>query len=199
MSGRGLLAASGLSLLAAIWLLPLDILLPRFPLHMLRHMGLVAVSAPLLVLGFPRLGRKLAIPPLIAVLLEFLLVWAWHLPAAHGLAYRLPGAFALEQGGFLLVGLLVWAGCLRGVVTGDRGQALIGATGLLLTSMHMTLLGAILTLAPRDLYAGFCGTAPDLSAQTVGGMLMLAIGTPIYLVAGVALAAIALKPHEASA
>ena len=189
MNARPALAACGLLLLAAIWLLPLDGVAPRFPLHMLRHMVLVALAAPLLVLGLPRLARRLAMPPMIAVVLEFVLVWAWHLPAAHGAAYRLPGAFVLEQASFLLAGVLVWAGCLR---SADGGQALLGAGGLLLTSMHMTLLGALLTLAPRDLYAHVCGTVPDLAGQAGGGMLMLAIGTPVYLLAGVALAARAL-------
>lgn len=190
-------ALGGLVLLAAIWLLPLQDA-PRFPLHMIRHMVLVALAAPLLVLGFPALGGWFALPPLMAAALEFVLVWAWHLPAAHGLAYRLPSGFALEQASFLLAGLAVWGSCLRGATTGDPGLALAGAGGLLLTSMHMTLLGALLTLAPRDLYASFCGTAPALDAQAVGGMLMLAIGTPVYLVAGVALAARALSLREAA-
>ncbi|WP_306752930.1 cytochrome c oxidase assembly protein [Paracoccus actinidiae] len=198
MRGRWPYALGGLLLLAAIWLLPLQDA-PRFPLHMIRHMVLVALAAPLLVLGFPALGRWFAIPPLMAAGMEFALVWAWHLPAAHGLAYRLPMGFVLEQASFLLAGLAVWAGCLRGAATGDAGQALAGAGGLLLTSMHMTLLGALLTLAPRDVYAGFCGTVPDPGGQAVGGMLMLAIGTPVYLLAGVALAARALSLREVSA
>lgn len=174
---------AGLGGLAAVWLLPLDRLLPGFAAHMLRHMTLVAVAAPLIVLGLPAVARRAAIPPLGAALAEFVVVWTWHLPAAHALG-RLHGAgFVAEQASFLLVGLLVWAGCLR------SDQPLAGAGGLLLTSMHMTLLGALLILAPRDLYAEICGTAPDLSGQQIGGMLMLAIGTPVYLVAGLMLTA----------
>lgn len=193
MTWRHASAALGLSLLALIWLVPEA--LPRFPLHMLRHMVLVALAAPLLVLGFPALARIFAVPPLLAAGAEFVLVWAWHLPALHGAAFLLPGAFVLEQATFLLAGLMVWAGCLRGHT---RADALAGAGGLLLTSMHMTLLGALLTLAPRDLYAEFCGTPPDLGGQASGGMLMLAIGTPVYLVAGVALAARALSERTAA-
>ncbi|MDQ1900242.1 cytochrome c oxidase assembly protein [Paracoccus sp. WLY502] len=197
MTTRWPYALGGILLLSAIWLLPLPDG-PRFPLHMIRHMVLVALAAPLLVLGFPALGRWLAIPPLMAAALEFALVWAWHLPVAHGLAYRLPAGFAAEQASFLLAGLCVWGSCLRGAMEDDPGLALAGAGGLLLTSMHMTLLGALLTLAPRDLYADFCGTVPALDAQAVGGMLMLAIGTPVYLAAGVALAARALSLREAA-
>lgn len=172
--------AGGVGLLAAIWALPLDDYLAGFPVHMLRHMVLVALAAPLLVLAVPGLARA-APNPLIAAAVEFVVVWAWHLPSAHALG-RLSGAgFVAEQGSFLLAGVLVWAGCL-----GAR-QPLAGAGGLLLTSMHMTLLGALLTLAPRDLYAAVCGTAPDLTGQQAGGLLMLAIGTPVYLVAGLVL------------
>ncbi|MGV6874184.1 cytochrome c oxidase assembly protein [Pseudochelatococcus sp. B33] len=193
MSARRVAASGGLLLLAAIWLLPLDAWAERFPLHMLRHMLLVAVIAPLLVIGFPALRSVVAISPLVAAALEFGLVWAWHLPGAHGLAYRAPAVFALEQASFLFAGLLVWGSCLR---AGDAGSSLAGAGGLLLTSMHMTLLGTLLVLAPRDLYAEICGVAPDLSAQQSGGVLMLAIGTPVYLLAGVALASRALSDNR---
>jgi putative membrane protein len=176
--------------LAALWLVPWDV--GQFPVHMLRHMGLVAVVAPLLVLGFPRALAPLAINPLVAAAIEFVVVWAWHLPVAHAAARLGVVAFAVEQAAFLLAGLLVWAGAL-----GAR-QPLAGAGGLLLTSMHMTLLGAILVLAPRDLYAELCGTAPDLTGQQLGGLLMLGIGTPVYLAGGLWLVSRALR-REATA
>ena len=62
--------------------------------------------------------------------------------------------------------------------------------------MHMTLLGALIILAPRDLYAEICGRAADLSAQQLGGLLMLGIGTPVYLIAGLGLVAQALNRQE---
>ncbi|MGR3373208.1 MAG: cytochrome c oxidase assembly protein [Pseudooceanicola nanhaiensis] len=183
----------GLGLLALIWLLPLEAVMPVFAAHMLRHMTLVALAAPLIVLGLPGAVTWLAVPPLMAAVAEFIVVWGWHLPAAHGLGRTAPMGFFAEQASFLAVGLLVWAGCLRA----DRPLA--GAGGLLLTSMHMTLLGALIVMAPRDLYAAVCGTAPDLDGQRIGGMLMLAIGTPVYLVAGLALTGLSLQEEEAGA
>ncbi|PYE85562.1 cytochrome c oxidase assembly protein [Pseudoroseicyclus aestuarii] len=185
-------AALGLALLALVWTAPLTAWLGEFAGFMLRHMTIVAIAAPLLVLGLPRLARWLAIPALLAAAAEFALVWAWHLPQAHGLAWTTPLGRLAEQGSFLLAGLLVWAGCLR------APSPLAGAGGLLLTSMHMTLLGTLLVLAPRDLYAAWCGYAPDLTGQQLGGILMLAIGTPVYLVAGLMLTARALTPEEAA-
>ncbi|APE45615.1 cytochrome-c oxidase (plasmid) [Sulfitobacter alexandrii] len=187
---KPLLLVPGLGLLAAAWLLPLDAMLPVFAAHMLRHMVLVAVAAPFLILGLPRLAGRLAVPPMAAAVAEFVVVWGWHLPAAHALGRLGAFGFVAEQVSFLVVGLLVWAGCLR------ADQPLAGAGGLLLTSMHMTLLGALLVLAPRDIYAEICGTAPDLSGQQVGGMLMLAIGTPVYLVAGLWLTGLGLRERE---
>ncbi|MBS1300959.1 cytochrome c oxidase assembly protein [Loktanella sp. SALINAS62] len=167
----------GLAVLLLIWAPPWGAWVGMFPAHMVRHMGLVAVAAPLLVLGFPTWTSIFAVSPLLAAVLEFVVVWGFHLPAMHQAAMHSSTAFVVEQGVFLIVGLCVWAGCLR---TGG----LAGAGGLLLTSMHMTLLGALLTLAPRPLYR--MGEMADgaLAEQQLGGMLMLAIGTPIYLVAG---------------
>lgn len=184
---------TGLALTGFIWAAPLEAWFNAvFPAHMLRHMALVAVVAPLLVLGAPRFADRLALSPVVAAAVEFVVVWAWHLPGLHGLAYLAGAGFALEQASFLIAGLLVWAGCLR------ADQPLMGAAGLLLTSMHMTLLGALITLAPRDLYAEICGLAPNLTAQQLGGLLMLGIGTPIYLVAGLFLTHGALGKSEVS-
>lgn len=172
----------GVAVLAFLWLTPLDAWLGwAFPAHMLRHMGIVAIAAPLLAIGFGDRLAPFAPPVVIGAAAEFIVVWAWHLPAAHAFAYLSGAGFVLEQAVFLFVGLLVWVGAFQ------PGKALQGAGGLLLTSMHMTLLGALLILAPRDLYAAMCGWAPNLSAQQTGGLLMLAIGAPVYLVAGLLL------------
>ncbi len=47
--------------------------------------------------------------PLMAPGAEFVVVWAWHLPAARGAGGRSVRATAAEQATFLLAGLLVWA------------------------------------------------------------------------------------------
>lgn len=179
---------AGLALLGVLWLVPWERVAPQpFPVHMARHMGLVAIAAPLLVLGFPRLRKRASLSPLAGTVIEFVVVWGWHVPQAHALARLASAGFVLEQAMFLSAGVVLWAGVL------GRGAPLAGAGGLLLTSMHMTLLGALLVLAPRDLYAEICGTAPSLSGQQWGGMLMLAIGTPVYLLAGLTLVARALR------
>ena len=170
---------AALVLVTALALDPLDGL--DFTSHMLRHMLLVAVAAPLLVLGAPMLAPHLRISPLVATVVEFALVWAWHAPALHDAARVAPVPLVVEQASFLAAGLLVWASVLV------PGRELAGAGGLLLTSMHMTLLGALICLAPEPLY--LCTVAPDaaLDDQRLGALVMLGVGTPIYLVGGLAL------------
>lgn len=196
--GALLLGAAALALalaLALAWAAPLGRWIGGgFPAHMLAHMLLVAVAAPALVLGWPAASARLRVPVLAGAAAEFLIVWGWHLPALHGAARTSAWTWGAEQAFFLLGGLAVWAGALR------AAHPLAGAGALLLTSMHMTLLGALLVLAPRDVYAAFCGTPPDLPAQQAGGLLMLGIGTPVYLAGGVWLAALGLRdPRERAA
>lgn len=164
------------ALLAGLYLPDWAALLGHFPAHMLRHMGLVAAVAPLAVLAWPGAARRWRLPVVPSAGLEFAVVWAWHLPALHLLAQQGGAARLLEQAMFLAAGWLVWSSAL----TADEPMA--GAGGLFLTSVHMTMLGALLVLAPAPLYP-----AAALAGQQLGGMLMLAIGTPVYLFGGLAL------------
>ena len=177
--------------LALAWAAPLGAWLGAFPAHMLSHMTLVALAAPALVLAFPAAFDRLRVPALAGAGLEFLIVWGWHLPALHGAARLALGWHLAEQALFLAGGLAVWAGALR------AREPLAGAGALLLTSMHMTLLGALLVLSGQDLYAAACGTAPDLFGQRLGGLLMLGIGTPIYLLGSLWLTSLSLRERAA--
>ena len=58
--------------------------------------------------------------------------------------------------------------------------------GLLLTSMHMTLLGALLALTPRPLYAHAEGVfgLTSIDDQHLGGAIMLAVGGVSNLAGG---------------
>jgi len=79
----------------------------------------------------------------------------------------------------------------------SRGRRAAGVAGLLLTSMHMTLLGALLALTPRPLYphlGGAVGWSP-LEDQHVGGAIMLLIGGSAYLAGGLWLTAGLLRTH----
>jgi putative membrane protein len=57
---------------------------------------------------------------------------------------------------------------------------------LLLTAMHMTLLGALLALTPRPLYMheGSWKRLDALADQQLGGAIMIVVGGLSYLVGG---------------
>ena len=186
--------ASGLVLLALIWLGPLPGLAPQyFSAHMTMHMGVVAVAAPLLALGVARTridpaGRfPAAFSPIPASLLELVIVWVWHAPALHHLARGSAAGLVAEQSLFLFAGLLVWISAFGGGRERGGARAGAGVIALLLTSMHMTLLGALLALSPRALYvahgAGVHG-AEALDHQHLGGAIMLLAGGASYLAGG---------------
>ncbi len=199
-----------LLLLAVLWIGPLPARAETsFAAHMVLHMGVVALAAPLLAFS---LGRSGLLPAgigsgrfvLPAALLEFLLIWGWHAPALHDAARQHLGLFALEQGSFLLAGLFLWTTALGSLGSERTGARAAGAAGLLVTSMHMTLLGALLLLAPRPLYR--CGTLcsplaslTPLEDQQLGGTLMLLLGGAAYLAGGIALLAGVLRTPQAEA
>jgi putative membrane protein len=191
------LGITGLVLLASLWLGPLPELAQRgFAAHMTLHMGVVAVTAPLIALGLAsgRLDPVLRWPgpfaPVPASGVELAVVWAWHAPALHAAARAEAWAFALEQASFLAVGMLLWLSVLGGPESRRIERAGPAALGLLLTSMHMTLLGALLALAPRPLYAHAAATPfglTPLEDQHLGGAVMLGVGGAVYLLAGVSI------------
>ena len=169
--------------------------------HMAAHMAVVAIAAPLIAIGVAggrqdpaRIGWIAPLPMSVA---ELLVVWGWHLPVARAWADASAGAALLEQAMFLGVGVLLWSACLGGA-RGERRAA--GVIALLLTSMHMTLLGALIALAPRPLYAmqGHAGLGA-LADQQLGGVVMLLVGAGSYLAGGLAMLAGLLRGREDTA
>ena len=196
----------GLVTLAAIWFGPLPQLAhASFAAHMAMHMGVVAVAAPLLAFGIvgskfdPVRGAPGLFPPIPLSLVELVVVWAWHAPALHRLARHGVAGLIFEQAGFLIAGLLVWLSAVGGDPRRQRERAGAGIAALLLTSMHMTLLGALLALTPRALYS-HTSHATGLSAlddQHLGGAIMLLVGGVSYLGGGLWLTARLLRERGA--
>ena len=196
---------AGCIIVAFAWLGPLRPLVhDAFFAHMTIHMLIVAVAAPLLAIGIaggrfdPVRTSPGLFAPIPASLLELVIVWIWHTPALHHAARSHGALFAVEQTTFLAAGLLLWVSVLGGGASRGANRTGAGIVALLLTSMHMTLLGALLSLAPRTIYAGHhhggaFGLSP-LQDQQAGGAIMLAVGAIVYLAGGLMLAARALRP-----
>jgi putative membrane protein len=195
---------AGFAALGAVWLGPLAATgLGPFTRHMVMHMAVVAVAAPLLALAVAgsRLDPVTRAPEkcsaIVASVVEMVAVWSWHAPALHHAARHTTAALLLEQGMFLLSGLFLWLAALGGVRAARRRRVLSGVAGLWLTSMHMTLLGALIALSPRLLYGAHGAASPGaLTDQHVGGLVMIFAGGAIYLFGGVGLARDALSSRK---
>ena len=190
---RRVLLITGLFVLGIVWLGPLPQLAKyAFSAHMTMHMLVVALAAPLMALGIadrrfdPTAIAPRLLAPVPASIVELLVVWAWHAPALHHAARHQSAALIAEQGMFLVSGLFMWLSAFGGNDLDNRARRGAGVVGLLLTSMHMTLLGALLALTPRPLYAHAEGVG-GLSAiedQHLGGAIMLVAGGISYLAGG---------------
>lgn len=149
---------------------------------MIMHMLVVAVAAPFLALGIvgsqydPTIRHPILFAPIPASIAELLIVWGWHAPSLHLFARHSTTGLILEQGSFIFSGTWVWMACFGGTHTSGRAAGIIG---LLLTSMHMTFLGALLSLSTRPLYGHH-----ELEDQHLGGAIMLVIGGVSYLTGG---------------
>lgn len=195
-----ILLISGSILLALAWGTLPRLAQDAFFIHMIMHMTVVAIAAPLLALGLARSEfdpvRRWPwlFAPIPLSIIELVVVWGWHTPGLHHAARHSLGGLIAEQGMFLTCGLLVWISALGGGALRGNNRTAAGITALLLTSMHMTLLGALLALTPRPLYThhhvaeNIAGLSP-VADQHLGGAIMLILGAASYLVGGVALTA----------
>lgn len=197
-----------LTILAAV-LSPLDTLAHTvFAGHMAQHMLLMLVAAPLLAYGAPGLPLMWALPsgprrrstrwwaasttrrtiamlmhPVSVLMMFAVVLWAWHLPALYQLALVSPLVHTLEHWTLLLASYLFWAALLQPL--GRRRLTGGGAIlYLFIASLQVTVLGALISLAPRPLYpmyevgAGLFG----MSATEDQRLAALVMRTPMALV-----------------
>ena len=199
----------GVITLAALWLTPWSALgVAPFSAHMIVHIGLVAVAAPLLVLGVagsdvdPVVRFASWFPAIPISMAEFLIVWGWHTPLLHHAARQSRLAMIAEQSLFLFSGLWLWLAVFGGAAEQRRRRGPLGIVALLLTSIHMTLLGALLVLAPRPLFEHVDAPADlghlraasrALDDQHLGGAIMLIVGGFSYLAGALGLTRMLLR------
>ncbi|QEG43168.1 cytochrome c oxidase assembly protein [Roseimaritima ulvae] len=183
----------GWVVLMVAWFGPLPQLAQTsFAAHMTLHMAVVAIAAPLLSIGAAGLRYdpvKLfpnGFAPVPASVGELLIVWAWHAPGLHHFARHTTIGFVIEQSMFLAAGVWVWISAFGGEQPRTQARSGAGVIGLLLTSMHMTLLGALLTMSPRLLYSHHhVGAGLDpITDQHLGGAVMLVVGGAAFLAGG---------------
>jgi cytochrome c oxidase assembly factor CtaG len=192
-----------------------------FSAHMAQHELLMAVAAPLLVLGRPLVPFVWALPmtwrrtvgswaaaapvrrtwemltlPLVAWTLHAAAIWLWHAPPLFESTLRSELIHTLQHMSFLGSGLLFWWALLRGR-EGRIGRP-AAVLYLFTTSLHTTVLGALLTFSSRlwyPLYASstaMWGLTP-LEDQQLAGLIMWVPANLTYLLAALVIAAAWLK------
>lgn len=180
--------------------------------HMIQHMILMMVAAPLFVMSAPmyvlmwslprswkdkarpllkwlygyRSGRYFFWQPAILWLTYALILWVWHIPQFYEAALKNQWLHDFQHISFFV------ASCLFCRVLLDpferlklrQGQAIIYLFG---TSVHATLLGALMTLSPRIWYGHYESTTliwnySALEDQQLAGLIMWMPACTVYLV-----------------
>jgi putative membrane protein len=195
-----------------------------FSAHMVQHELLMALAAPLLVLGRPLVPFLWALPirwrrtlggwakveavqggwrmltaPFAAWLLHAVALWAWHLPGPYQATLASGWMHTLQHASFLGTGLLFW----WALVHGREGRMGYGTSVFYLfaTAMHSGALGALLTFAPQPWYPAYAGFAQAwgltaLEDQQLAGLIMWIPAGLAYGVAGLVLFAAWLREAE---
>lgn len=202
--------ALGMAALAAAVLSSLDAAAEAsFGAHMLQHMLLIVVAAPLIALGsagaalvsglpaalrqpvakMRHLRRMVATVP-VATALHGVTVWLWHAPALYEAALRSDPIHYLEHVSMFGTGVLFWWSVINARAVAPLGYG-AGIAALFLTMLHSGLLGILITLARVPLYATYTETVPlaglsPLEDQQLAGVVML-FGGFAYLAGGMAL------------
>jgi putative membrane protein len=185
-----------------------------FWVHMSQHEILMLISAPLLVLGRPlvpflwalspawreraaNLGRlksfkaswSVVSAPISAWLLSALALWIWHIPPLFEQTLRSEWIHAAQHTTFLVTGLLFWWPLMKPTQFLGYGG---GLAYVFTTALHTSILGALLTFAPRAWYSSYITTAPAwhltaLEDQQLGGLIMWIPAGTLLLIVGLVL------------
>ncbi len=172
--------------------------------HMVQHVLLLVVAAPLLAMGAPlptmlwalperrrgwALGlwraslrahaRRWALWVGVALLAQSAVMLAWHAPALYEAALRHEVLHVLQHASYLVTATVFWWAVGVGA-TGRHGAAV---PVLFVAALPGTVLGAGLTLAGTPWY----GAYPSLSDQQLAGVVMWGFAGMAYVVAAACL------------
>lgn len=188
-----------------------------FSAHMAQHELLMVVAAPLLVLGRPIVPLLWALPlswrqrvgdwatatpvstvwifltlPLVAWVLHAIAIWLWHAPALYQATLDSEAVHTLQHLSFLGTALLFWWTVLRW--HGGRLGRPAAVLSLFTTSVHTSLLGALLTFSSSLWYPLYgsrtlpWGLTP-LEDQQLAGLIMWVPAGLGYLIAALLITA----------
>jgi putative membrane protein len=183
--GRGLPDWRVACYLSGIWVLVLALISPLdalgetlFSAHMVQHMLLMVVAAPLLVLGRPviaflwalpkdrrkavsswslrsrplRASWKVATHPLTVLILHVAALWVWHVPTLYQAALASPLLHGLEHASYLFTAILFWWALARAGRLGRWPGYGAGILYVFGAGLQSGALGALLLFARAPWY-----------------------------------------------
>jgi putative membrane protein len=208
---------AGLAALVAAVLPPFDAAADRqLSVHMVEHLLIVFVAAPLIVAGAPvRLalrtlphgGRdalvrllhsrpaRLLGHPVMAWSVFAAVILGTHLPAVYDLALRAPAVHAAEHTLYLWAALLFWAPVIGADPVPHRLSAGAGLVYMITAMVPMTVVGVWLLTADRVVYPHYTTFAGALSDQRSGAVVMW-LGGGVAMVAATSIVAWAALVRE---
>lgn len=191
---------------------PLDALSGAlFTAHMVQHMLLLLVAAPLLVFSDFPLAALRVLPaataqtlargwnrargllgllgsPLVAWVLFNLMIWLWHAPALYQAALADESIHRLEHACFLIAAVLFWR-MLADASRPRHTRYVVAVAALFTSGMAGGILGALLTFADQPWYPLYADRAAAwgltvLQDQQIAGLVMwVPVGTLFTLAA----------------
>lgn len=204
------LVALGVALASPLERLAEDSLLA----HMIQHLLLTIVAAPLLVLAdpvprvlavLPDVARSAVVPPWSAIVrrarhpavvlgtavVYLAVVLLWHLPGAYEAAVRSETVHVVEHLTFLAAAVAFWW-CVLRIPRRRLGQLVAGLVAVLIPAFGEAALGGVMMLSSTPWYGVYVETAAThgfdpVADQQVAGAVLWAAGTPVYLLAAVLL------------
>jgi putative membrane protein len=222
--------SGGLAALLLALVSPLDALSSAlFSAHMVQHLLLMLVAAPLLVLGRPLLPFLWALPPskrrplarwwkragparrawraisapAVVWVINAAALWLWHLPGPYQAALRSAPLHAVEHVSYLGTALLFWWTLAEAGAPGrlSRGAAIVYTFAM---AIQGGVLGALLTFSAVPWYP-FYGPSTaawgltPLEDQQLAGLIMWIPASLVYLAAVSALLVAWFQQEEAAA
>ncbi|HEY6763233.1 MAG TPA: cytochrome c oxidase assembly protein [Candidatus Sulfotelmatobacter sp.] len=194
-------------------------------IHMLKHLLLMTVAAPLVLAGSPAFPLTCGLPkvfihkhrflptpfarglrsdftnPVLCWLAGTVAVIGWHLPVAFQLGMRSHWVHSIEDGSFLMAGLLFWSPIVQSSPSATRSPRWFIALYLFLATLPCDILSAFLVFCNRLVYPFYLSTpqlfslAP-LEDQECAGALMWVWVTFAYLIPAVSITVQMLSPSN---
>jgi cytochrome c oxidase assembly factor CtaG len=193
-----------------------------FSIHMVQHLLLMLVAAPLLVLAAPvtqllraaspEIRQRRLVPvlhstavgaighPVVTWLLFTLVLWLTHFSPIFDLALEDRGIHELEHGAYLIAGVLFWWPAIAADPARRRLPYPVRVLYVLLQLPVNSFLGMAILFAETPLYAHYVtlhspyGIAPLVDQQLAGGIMWLA--GDIVFIGAVLLIVAAWMRHE---